>query len=160
MRIIKKVVLILLLLAISINISCESNYGVDEIMFFYAAIGKSDYGKVKRYIKKYPKIVNSGFTIYGQETTPLGAAFSINEIKIAKLLLENGANINHQDNYGISILHLFIKAGETERVKLLLELGADITAKDNFGMNVYHYALYHPSIEMLNLLYKYNKNID
>jgi len=27
-------------------------------------------------------------------------------------------------------------------------------------MNIYHYALYHPSIEMLNLLYKYNKNID
>lgn len=160
MRIIKKAVLIILLLFTSINISCESQYGVDEIMYFYAAIGKADYGKIKRYIKKYPKIVNSGISGMGQETVPLIAALSVGDLDIVKLLLENGADINNQDSKGISVLHATIQAGNVEQVKLLVESGADITAKDRFSMNIYHYALYHPSIEMLNLLYKYNKKID
>ena len=143
-----------------INISCESNYGVDEIMYFYAAIGKADYGKVKRYIKKYPKIVNSGIRGMGQETVPLIAALGVGDLDIVKLLLQNGADINNQDSKGISVLHAAIQGGNVEQVKLLVEEGADIKAKDHFGMNIYHYALYHPSIEMLNLLYKYNKNID
>ncbi|GEM_PF-7060456 len=160
MKITNKTILILLMIFLGIKGNSESQYGVNEIMFFYAAIGKSDYEKVQKYIKKYPKIVNSGLIVYGEEATPLGAAFSHNELKIAKLLLKNGADINHQDSKGISILLAAIQAGKIEHVKLLIESGADVTAKDKFGMNIYHYALYEPSIEMLDLLYKYNKKID
>ena len=138
----------------------ESKYGVDEVMFFYAAIGKSDYTKVKRYIKKYPKIVNAAIEGMGMETVPLIAALAVKNLDIAKLLIKKGADINHRDSKGISVLHAAIQGGEVSQVKLLIESGADVTAKDRFGMNIYHYALYRPSIEMLDLLYKYNKKID
>jgi len=160
MRIMKKVVLIILLLFIAINISCENQYGVDEIMYFYAAIGKSDYGKVKRYIKKYDNIINSSFNLMGMEGNALMGAIGLDDMKMANLLIEEGIDLEYAESNGARVIHAAVQTGKLKYVKLLLEAGADPNTKDNIGMNIYHYALYHPSIEMFNLLYKYNKNID
>ena len=59
---------------------------------------------------------------------------------IVGLLLEKGANINHQDKYGITPLILAAWMGQEESVAFLLEKGALIDLKDLEGMTALMYA--------------------
>jgi ankyrin repeat protein len=53
---------------------------------------------------------------------------------VAKLLLDNGANVNVVNNYSGSIpLHRASTEGRADMVKLFLEYGADVNARDNRG---------------------------
>ena len=53
------------------------------------------------------------------------------EIYLVKLLLERGANVNIQNNYGSTALIRASKYGHLEVIKLLLEKGADPFDKNN-----------------------------
>jgi len=62
---------------------------------------------------------------------------------MVRLLLEKGAHINQDDNYGRTPLHLAVEyfSGAEfapEIVRLLLEKGADMNHKD-IGMEVHHF---------------------
>ena len=160
MKVLKVILLILLVLFSTITFGCDREYGLDEIMHLYAAIGKSDYGKVKRLVSRYPKIVNALFRAGNDEASPLMSALAIGDIGIVNLLLEKGADVNYQDLRGVSVLNATIQGGNVEQVKLILEAGADVGLEDNMELGVYHYALYKPSLEMLDLLYEYSKLID
>jgi ankyrin repeat protein len=48
-------------------------------------------------------------------------------------LLKCGANINVQDNYGITALCLACLHNSKDAIKLLIENGADINLQDNYG---------------------------
>lgn len=58
-------------------------------------------------------------------------------LEIARLLIENKANVNAQDNVGNTPLFkaVFFSEGKTEMIKLLLENGADCEIKNNFGVS-------------------------
>lgn len=49
--------------------------------------------------------------------------------KIMKLLIDNGADINHRNNMGMTPLMHYVIKGEDRLVKILLENGADVNAK-------------------------------
>ena len=51
---------------------------------------------------------------------------------ITNLLLENGANVNDQDNEGNTPLMIASERGHPETVKLLIESGANMNAQDNY----------------------------
>ncbi|SBT34076.1 conserved Plasmodium protein, unknown function [Plasmodium ovale wallikeri] len=76
-------------------------------------------------------------------------------LKIAKIILKKGSNINHRDSNGMTPLHICVKYGHfnianflidnhaninirDNIVKLLIESGADVQIKDN----VFFYLLY------------------
>ena len=60
-----------------------------------------------------------------QRTTPLQFASEKNNKKIVKQLLDNGAEINGQNDAGNTALHFASAGGHLDTVKLLLDEGAD-----------------------------------
>ena len=51
------------------------------------------------------------------------------KLEIAKILLDNGANINEEDIQGFTALHVAAEFNQVEIAELLIEKGADVNAK-------------------------------
>jgi ankyrin repeat protein len=66
------------------------------------------------------------------EWTPLIVAAEMNQPRVAKVLLEHGANIKKLTAHGMP-LHIAARDGSKELIELLLEHGADVNAKDEMG---------------------------
>ncbi|AYP74284.1 ankyrin repeat protein [Fowlpox virus] len=56
------------------------------------------------------------------------------ELEIAKLLLDKGADINRKDIYGSSALHRAAIGGKQDMVKWLIDNGADVDSQDIFNI--------------------------
>lgn len=56
-----------------------------------------------------------------------------NYIQVIKLLMDNGANVNHKDHYGWTPLTLAILNGYLELIKLFIDNGADVNFKNSAG---------------------------
>lgn len=70
------------------------------------------------------------------EVTPLMIATTFGSINNMKILLDNGANIDHESTKtGESALMVATKKLNVNAVKLLLERGADVNATDNIGFD-------------------------
>jgi hypothetical protein len=63
-------------------------------------------------------------------STPLIVAALLGQTEAARLLIENGANLNARNNDGITALHASAFFCRTETVKLLLNKGTDVNAKN------------------------------
>ena len=67
-----------------------------------------------------------------------------NDVRIMKLLIENGANVNTMGG-GVRPIHLAASGvGGVERIRLLLKAGADASALDARKKNALHYAMCGP----------------
>ncbi|KYN99481.1 putative ankyrin-repeat protein, partial [Plasmodium gaboni] len=93
-------------------------------------------------------------------------------LKMARLILKKGSNINHKDSKGMSPLHICVKYGhiniakflienkadidiKDNIVKLLIENGADVQIKDNNKASVYDYADFNGKTQLSTyILYK------
>jgi ankyrin repeat protein len=71
----------------------------------------------------------------GEARTPIIYAAFYNNIKIISWLIENEANINHQDRNGLSALHAASIYGHIDTIKILLENGANVNVIDSYGNN-------------------------
>ena len=63
-------------------------------------------------------------------STPLIVAALLGQTEAARLLIENGANVNARNNDGITALHAAAFFCRTETVKLLLDKNAEVNAKN------------------------------
>ncbi|RTE78641.1 hypothetical protein BHE90_006875 [Fusarium euwallaceae] len=61
--------------------------------------------------------------------------------EVAELLLDYGAHINAQDDYGKSALVVALAVNNMESASMLLERGVDMTIKDKYGDNALHWAI-------------------
>ena len=96
----------------------------------YAALCGLD-AIVEFLILQYSQDVNSlGFE---DECGPLHLASEEGYSKVARLLLEHGADVTAQTNCWWTPLHLASRWGNEDVARLLLEHGADMTAKDKNG---------------------------
>lgn len=67
----------------------------------------------------------NGYYNYTIPTTPLKSAIALKKLNIAKLLLENNADVDYLGNTSVTPLYLAIKDNYIEAVELLLSYGAD-----------------------------------
>lgn len=66
--------------------------------------------------------------------TPLEAASNLGHLSCVELLLNAGANTNHQDRYGRTALQLASNMNELSIVSILLSAGADVDLADFDGV--------------------------
>lgn len=101
----------------------------------HEAAEKGDLKKVLVLLKANPELVNakdeSGWT-------PLHSAACHNQKDVAKLLIEQKADIHAKEANGATPLHW--AADNPEMIAFLLSLKADINSKDDRGRTPYHWA--------------------
>ncbi|CAM3051920.1 Ankyrin repeat [Flavobacterium succinicans] len=132
----------------------KSNPKVEELAF---DIEKNDNEKVKSILKE----VGIDATDSYLRTSLIWAAF-YNKIDLVIWLIENGADINHQDKNGLSALHFAAKENRTEVVKLLIEKNANIEIKDQNGNTPLMDAIFNSRDNLINieLFLKSGANLD
>jgi ankyrin repeat protein len=72
--------------------------------------------------------------------TPLHWAAWYGHVEIARLLLQNGAEVNAKERNGWTPLHWAAYRGHFDILHLLVENGADLEAKDIHGFRALHAA--------------------
>jgi ankyrin repeat protein len=77
-----------------------------------------------------------------RESTPLISAAFLGRTEIAKLLIENGADLNYQNIEGSTALHTAIVFDKTEIANLLIDAGCDLNIKNNSGSTPLHTAAF------------------
>ncbi|KAI9730416.1 MAG: hypothetical protein M1834_005926 [Cirrosporium novae-zelandiae] len=63
---------------------------------------------------------------YGDKSPPLAVSASYGNLDMIRLLVENGAEVDHQTAKGLTALQFAASQGQNSAIELLLELGADI----------------------------------
>ena len=79
-------------------------------------------------------------------------AVHLGDIDIAKLLIENGADINTQKEFGNTSLHLAVREKNFDLVKLLIEYGADVNIKNNADWTPLHWTASNGYYDVAKLL--------
>ena len=83
-----------------------------------------------------------------------------NRADAAKLLIENGANIEIKCDAGRTPLLEAAVRGQTKVAKVLIELGADVTASEKFGTSALGLAVMSGNTTMVELILKSGVNIN
>ena len=86
------------------------------------------------------------------KSTPLLQATKWGKLEIVKLLIDKGANINHQNVDGVTALHYAAVCGNGEIVQYLLVKGAATQINDKLGLSPVIVANVYGHPEMANLL--------
>lgn len=61
-------------------------------------------------------------------------------VKVLRVLIDHGLNIDKQDDYGMTYLMKFFNNCHFIAVKILLSVGARVDIQDNYGMTILHYS--------------------
>ena len=79
-------------------------------------------------------------------------AINANDRELIKMLVENGADINGQTNYGTTPLMYATYTNNPDLISLLVELGANINAQNNYSETALHYSLIQGKIQNVERL--------
>ena len=82
-------------------------------------------------------------------------ATKLGDVDSVKSLIEKGADVNTENDWGCTPLHYAADSGYVDIAKLLIEHGADVNAKDSDGWTPLHYALKNGHTDVAELLKKH-----
>lgn len=89
--------------------------------------------------------------------TPLHSAVAANDEKIARLLVDNNADINGRQEQGYTPLHEAAQNGNEKITRMLLENGADAKAKLDTGQNPAALAKEHRHAKLSELISEFQR---
>jgi hypothetical protein len=94
-------------------------------------------------------------------STPLRYAAGKGHAEIARLLLQNGAEVNAKSNYGNTPLHWAAFQGHVDILHLLVENGANLEAQESGGSRPLHDAAIHGNLPFIQeLISRYHVDIN
>jgi ankyrin repeat protein len=114
-------------------------------------------------VKRLLSIRNINVNVKNDErgSTPLHYAALHGHIEIARLLLQNGADVNVKSDRGRTPLYCAAWNGHIDVFHLLVENGADLEAQDNTGMRALHRAAYNGNLPFVQeLISRYHVDIN
>ena len=100
------------------------------------------------------------YDYFGYKETALEVALKKENWEMLKYLVEHGADIEVNDNFGWSPLTSASLNGKFEVVKYLVELGADVNAENNSGWSPLISATYYGNLEIVKYLIKNGADIN
>jgi hypothetical protein len=123
---------------------------------FYIAIAFRNLG-ASSWLKEYSQKNKNIEEILDKQM--LVAAQAGNSI-LTQFFLNAGANVNKEDNYGITPLHWAADSGKKDIVKLLLNAGANVNAANSYGSTPLYRAATNGHKEVVELLLNANADIN
>lgn len=142
-----------LALFFAVSFGINTTFSMDDIDTILTAIETENIKEVESIINKKDYDINNKLTYLYGETSPLEFAVlealgrrsqnikRENIMNIIRLLLKKGADVNIQDEYLDTPLHLATSTDDSEIVEILLEHGADIFIKNENGLTPYDVAV-------------------
>lgn len=124
---------------------------------YFKAVTECNLAAVQSFIEKDINNINYQNE---DEDTALHLASVHGRVKVVKLLLERGAEVNAKQKSELTALHLASLKGHTEVVKLLLEHGAEINAKQQSGITPLHYSIGEGYTEVATLLLEHGADVN
>ena len=76
------------------------------------------------------------------------------KLDMAKILVENGANVHERDGQGFTALHVAAVSNEVEIAELLIQKGADVNVKSAYFFTPLHVSFAKNNLEMSLILLK------
>ena len=92
-------------------------------------------------------------------STPLHLASRQGNEKVARVLVEHGADVAAKDRYGSTPLHEASSPGHLDLARFLVEHGADVSAKDADGWTPLHYALSGGHVNLARFLVEHGADV-
>ena len=132
--------------------------GEEDIGGLYQAIKHNNIKAVKFFIENNANVEIAAF----DRKTPLIIAVGNSYLETAKILIENGANINNTngDSWADTPLMTASRLGLDNVVRILLSRNADINAVDMNGNTALHTAALNSQLSVIKLLLEKNPNLD
>ena len=119
---------------------------VDINAFNFEGLSALHWAVIKGNVEVTRLLIREGANIEIKDSkwgsTPLLFACQNGKTKIVKLLFENGADIDAENDEGTSAIHFAAQSGKIDLVDILLQKGLDINSKNNLEENPLHYTLY------------------
>ena len=100
------------------------------------------------------------FPAWLHAASPLHHAIQAGNTDLARLLVENGAEVGAIDSDGLAPLHLAAVQGERLLVELLLTSGADVDVRSAHGFTPLHLAVEGGFVEVAELLISYGADVN
>ncbi len=98
------------------------------------------------------KGANPNSRSYEEDSSVLSYAYRVRNLRLLKMLITHGANVNFENAWGRFILYFAASNGELEIAKLLIENGADVNKQNFEGESALMGASSNGEVSTLNLL--------
>lgn len=113
-----------------------TSYSQSKNELLLSAVTKGDKAKVEKLIKEGAEVNFVREVGPWMKTNPLITSINAEQFEIAKILIENKADVNWKDGFKTSAIIYAASFGNRELVELLLTDGADINDNDGQGNTV------------------------
>ncbi len=133
---------------------------IDEL---FVAIEEHNLRKAKECIEvaRYTAVEGEVFNSEKYDMKPISFAVKKNSLKILRLLVNNGADVNTASDVSLrTALHVAAKYGREEAGQFLLGRLADVDLRDARGKTSLYLASFHCRLGMVRLLIDNNANTD